>query len=552
MTRLPRFPINKLRVENGGGLFFSAAVTLLFLWPLWGRFSTHLPSREDGIFISYTIYWVSYALQTGQNLWQVPIFHPHIFTWAYSDPFLPSGLMTLLIWPFTQNIVTLHNIQLVLGTFLLSWGSWLLGIKLFQSRSAAAVVAIIATVGPLHWLYTVHLHTFLLWGIPFCLYFGCRWLESRQQRYLWFALICFLYQVLNAPMTGLFLSFMLLPLLLQSNVRKLLRSEWPAVAGASIILITAISVVYYPYFWVSRHFEYVRTIRDAAHFSYSLDRLWQPDVVILLGLLVILWWWGRGVEKKQPLITLRSMWLIAIIGGILMLGPVLKLHEQTFKIWSLPIPLPYAPLYYVLPFFQGFRAVSRWGVVFNFGLALLIGYYLSQARLHWFSKGLVVLVVAGIFWLTQVPTWQLFKIPQELPEAYTLLTDQTKVVAEFPALSWRMMPFSWWENDRLLYQTHHHQALFNGASGFTPPSREQALDSLWMTFPSDSSILYLQKQGVMQILVHFNQYQILWAAQFKYAEHAAPNPDDLQRQLNTQTLLRIDGCTPDACLYTIK
>ncbi len=63
-----------------------------------------------------------------------------------------------------------------------------------------------------------------------------------------------------------------------------------------------------------------------------------------------------------------------------MLGPALKIHDQTIKIVGLPIPLPYGIAYYLIPGFQAFRASSRFIILLGFGLSLLIPCLLQNNR----------------------------------------------------------------------------------------------------------------------------------------------------------------------------
>ena len=124
-------------------------------------------------------------------------------------------------------------------------------------------------------------------------------------------------------------------------------------------------------------------------------------------------------------------------------------------------------------------------------------------------------------------------------------------MAEFPVFSWRMMPFTYHETDRLLYQPYHHQKLYNGASGFTPPVREKDWEWLWQHFPQPETIAYLDQQGVELLLVDLDIYRQLQAAGFSYAQTPTPDPTQLLTNLASQSGVTNIGCTTSACLYTI-
>lgn len=333
--------------------------------------SSHLPSREDGVFISYIISWESKALLSGKDIFQVPMYAPYKNVLAYSDPFLSTSILNIPFTFFTSNIVLTSNLHLLLGTTFFFLAMMLLCLELFDSFPGALFSALTATFSEYHFHYFVHLHTYLLAGIPFCLFFALRWKRTSSLLAAILATISFLYQALNAPMTAFFLFFILLPFLSDHSVRVFLFTKKKLVFVLSASVFALCSVFYLPYFQVSREFHYTRTIRDAAHFAHSLNIFFHLQTLFLGGVCVLFLLTSRQTLKQRlPRIFLAIM----VIGAVFMLGPVLKINDQTFKIFSVPIPLPYALAYSIIPGFKAFRDVSRWIIVFGFGTALLSGY----------------------------------------------------------------------------------------------------------------------------------------------------------------------------------
>ncbi len=534
-------------------------LTLLFLWPVLTHFSTHLTSHEDGLLISYLIHWVAHAIATGQNVYQVPFFHPFANTLAYSDPFFSTGLLSIpLLW-LTSNLVIIHNIHLVIGTITTFMSMYFLSKLVTQSKAAALISALIFTFSSLHFMYVVHLHTYLIAGLPMSLYFFLTWLKTHRWHHLTWAAVAFLYQALNAPMTGFFVAFIFLILLIQKNIRHQLwlKKEIVLAVGLGVALICG--VLYRPYFQVSREFNYTRSIRDTAHFAHSLNYFWQPESLLLLGLLASLWYRQRkiitpsAITADKPVLSLKTQVVIAAVGAILMLGPALKINDQTFKLFGFPIPLPYAVLYYVIPGFQAFRTSSRWITLFNFGLSLIIGSLLSRTQLKRYQIWFISITLVGFFWLTQVPSLQLFPIPQTLPTIYEQVKARPEtVLAEFPVFSWGMAPFQYLEADRYQAQIFHHKRVYNGATGFTPPARLAEWDDMWLNFPASSTIDLLREAGVELVLVDFSIYDHLAAAGFNYANHPSPTGQEMRSLVENQSRLQTLSCTETACLYTIQ
>lgn len=518
---------------------------------------THLTSREDGIFIAWTINHVSHSLQTGADLFQVPTFYPFKNTLAYSDPFLTSGLMNIPLTWVTDNIVLMHNVHLLLGTILTFISMWLLGRQLFTSRWAAAFSALIFTFSSMHLHYLVHLHTYLVAGLPLTLYFLLRWAESKKSVFLFLSTIVFILQAINAPMTFFFMVSLIICLLIaDKTLRQMIRRNWLLVAMYGVLTLLTIGLVYWPYFQVSQEFKYTRSIRDAAHFAHSLNRMIEPELWLLYGAVSgILFFRGNTPLEKKHLLIFPL--LAVATGAVLMLGPALKVNDQTFKIFGWPMPLPYAVLYYVIPGFKAFRATSRWITVFNFGLSLWVGWAVAEYQLPTISKyrhqalALIFLGLTTFFWFGNYHTIKVYPIPLEPPTIYQVLKNRPeRVAAEFPVLSWRMQPYNYLENDRLLYQAYHQKVLYNGVSGFTPPIREERWEWLWREFPSPETIDHLKNEGVEVMIVHYDVYEEMSDQKYTYAEVPTLQPTAIRDSLRQLKVEEIE-CLQDKCLYSL-
>ena len=177
---------------------------------------------------------------------------------------------------------------------------------------------------------------------------------------------------------------------------------------------------------------------------------------------------------------------------------------------------------------------------------------MARSQIDQRIKYFLCVVFALMFFQTQVLQLQTFPIPLTPPQIYaTVPKDSHHILAEFPAYSWRMMPYASKENDRLLYQLSHHQVLFNGVTGFTPPEREKDLDWLWKTFPSSEAFAYLKKNGVTHMIVHFDEYHIMTLKHFIYAGVLAREPHQLAKDLAAYPEIQRLDCQERACTYKI-
>jgi hypothetical protein len=546
--------IAALKSPAGVSLGLGIILTTITFWSFLPDYATHLPSEADGILISYLLNWPRLALELGRNIYQIPIFHPFTNTLGYTEPYLTSSLTTWLLLPFTQNVLLIQNLMIFWSTIAMCASMFVLVHYLTKSWSAAVLSAIVYAFSPLQLHYWVHLHSYYLIGLPLTLFWTWKWFDTWRLRYLVLAAVTFLYQALNDPMTGFFILAAVVPALAYNSVRVRPKTRLLPLVITWVVTLGMTFLFYLPFFQVSAEFNYTRSIRDTAHFAHSFDIFLTPALVLLYLITV----WLLIVPPPQISNYSRSrrwwVWLVVtVLGGILMLGPVLKLDGSTVRLFSFPIPLPYALAYYAVPGFQAFRDSSRWISVFHFGFVLLFAEVISQKRL---TRAMTTVLASGVFMTflaLQVPKMEMLPITSGTPQIYSYLAQVPgKVVAEFPVFSWTMQPYSKYESYRLLHQTQHHKILYNGTSGFTPPVRERDWDWLWKHFPDPNTLEYLRQEGVDIVIVHYSLYEQLTQEKFTYQNHEAPQPLILKKQLAESSALETVICIPEACIYTIK
>ena len=470
-------------------------------------------------------------------------------TYRYLHPYFATALLSIPIKLFTHNIVLIHNLHLLLGSLAVFLSIWILANFLFHSKLAALLTALTFTFSAMHLQYLIHLHTFLIAGIPLTIYFYLQYLQKNKMRFLILTVLTFLYQILNAPMTGFFLGFILLLLLFNQEIRQKTKDQLGKVM-VMMFIISLISFVFYlPYFQSATANQSARSIRDAAHFSSSLEQLLTPELILSLVMLLILSH-QRGQQKHHFFLTELPLWVTIIFGLVMMLGPVLKIDHQTFKVFNLPIPLPYAGFYYLLPGFKAFRATSRFVVLVNFGLSLLLGMKLAQSALSNKAKIFFIVSWGTFLFLSQKDKYPLWAIEMQMPAIYQSVQDTETKMIELPAYTWDIQPLVSQESIRLLYQSQHHLTLYNGTSGFVPPEREKDFYWLTTTFPDQSTLNYLTNLDVKLVMIHFSQYDEL---KNNYPGFNQLNSSEqLKQQILKQPQLNTISCQQNDCLYLIQ
>ncbi|MDH5533214.1 MAG: hypothetical protein OEX81_02165 [Candidatus Pacebacteria bacterium] len=494
------------------GLLIGLVLTVFFTFPLLNKFSTHLTSRQDGVLISWLINWGSQSLISGQNFFNPPFFHPYQNTIGYSDLFFSTALLnlplvliekttsslidnqTILNRNYLQWLIINHNFHLFIGSLFVFWGQYLLGHYLFKSKKVATLSAVIFAFSSMHFAYIVHLQSFLIAGIPFFFLFLLKFINTQKLKYLTLTSLAALYQILNSPMSGLFIVMMSLVSLFNKKIRLTLWKNKFIISTYTLGIGLLTSFFYLPYFKVSSQFNYTRTIRDSAHFAHSLNIFFTTEMLFYITLLVILFFINIKTNKNNKSANKKRIlpeyfWLFisfTILGATLMLGPVIKVSGETFKIFNLPLPLPYLFFYYIVPGFKAFRASSRWIVIFAFGLSLTIGYLVNNVGLNQKNKNifinLLIVLTTFLLWFTQVPSLELLAVNTKLPPIYQIIKNRPeRILAEFPTYVWSQYDDYYKEADRLLYQSYHQKNLYNGFSGFAPPERE----TLWHTISNN-------------------------------------------------------------------
>ena len=205
--------------------------------------------------------------------------------------------------------------------------------------------------------------------------------------------------------------------------------------------------------------------------------------------------------------NIRWLIILLILGFILSLGPVFKINEQTFKIFNLPIPLPYGIFYYIIPGFKAFRAPSRWLWVSAFAASGLASAVFSKLKIK--HKGALMLVVIAVSIVFGSRIKRVYEVPQykQYPHVYTWLESQSKdVIIEMPVYTWASGGLAKNEMMRMLYSLKHGKTLYNGYAGFYPPGWLRFTARLDKEFPSLQLESDLNEIGIDYVLVNKKEY----------------------------------------------
>jgi len=168
--------------------------------------------------------------------------------------------------------------------------------------------------------------------------------------------------------------------------------------------------------------------------------------------------------------------LVALVFGVLALGPQLHIGGQTQFLGIGPIPLPYALLHSAVPLLRISRSVSRFDVMVMLSLGVLaaMGLHgllqrLRQAHLGRLNAGAAALSALGIVCLEFLAAPYPMSLPETRPFHYQLAQE----AGDFAVMD---IPMDWDRPANLLYQTVHQKPM---VSGYT--SRDNPLAPAWRT-----------------------------------------------------------------------
>jgi len=481
---------------------------LIALWSVWliVQRSTQVVETYDGVFLvwvlSQTIEKIPGSLS---HIFEGNIFYPHTSVMAYSDLLVPSALLARLPVRIMGEPTVATSTTIIFGqiaTMLVVY-FWLK--EMTKNRWAAFLASITLGLSQIRLHYLVHLQ---MWTMQWWLVSAWMLWRFSKNGKVWQLYVAGAFLVIQVWESLLPVFFIILVggVLFLQNL-AIFKKEWKHLVIVTLLVLLFAFPAARAYWSVSKEFSYVRPIREAAHFSLSLEEIWgkffSPGLYFLLGLALFL----RGLKFKDK--NLRMLVAALAVALVLALGPVLKWQGKTLKIFGkFFIPLPYAAAYYLVPGFGALRTPSRflWVSAWAASGIVALGFKNFKPKLKtlWIPVGLVLIAIGGGTKMEKV-----YRVPtvSEYPRVYQWLKNQPgKVIIELPLYTWGAGEVASKEVYRMVYSLEHKKALVNGYSGFFPPEWEKLAGDLWENFPNQELEGRLRERGVNYVIVHTDEY----------------------------------------------
>lgn len=511
--------------------------------PLLPRLADALPGNlGDPMLNAWILGWVSEALVSHPwDLWDAPIFHPHLNTLAYSEHLLGVALFVAPVYWLTGNAILTYNVAFLAGYAFAGFAMFVLVRRLTGRADAAAVAGVLFACSPYLTSSQVARVQMLTcgWSVV-ALAELHRFIDIGRRRALVGFVACWALQALSNMYLGVFLALPIGVVVLHAGlVRRPRLGATPLLqilAGGLVlaVLLAPVLVVYdrvqadmgfshgldtvKQYSADVRSYLSVWVDRDPSWLwpEISADRAVYPGaaVIVLAGL-------GLWVAVRRRVdAALRSAALpyaaVALTAFTLSLGPEPSAWERPLGIGS-----PYGLLLDLVPGFDGFRAPARFAFEVLVALSVLAGLgMLRLAAATPLRRGvalaaLAVLVVAD----ARRPFPWVEPVPAEDPSttaAYSWLAAQPRgPVLKLPITShFQAQRPDLGASVTLRYQLaalRHRQPLINGSSGFVTPlvTLFQSASSPLTTLDTvDDALAIVRAIGGRYVVVHVHEYRV--------------------------------------------
>ena len=491
-------------------LLASSLLTVALTYPIAFK-AGHLGrvDNADGQFSIWNIAWVARTLVVDPlHVFDANIFYPHRGTLAYSEGNIGGGALAIPVYWATRNPYAAHNFVFLLAFVLSATGTYFLVRHLTGNRPAAGVSAICFAFCPYIFAHTSHIQLEMTAGLPFTMLAFHRLADRPAPRRGAVLGIAMAAQAICCGYYGVFAILLVgYGVAVVATTRRLwmVRQYWLAVGVGAVVAIALVTPVFVPYFTLQRDTGFHRSLEDAGSFSATWSAYLASAAYAHAWMLRFLPRWHEvafpgfvatafGVAGFWVAGTTRRGELAWLYGGIVVLA-----------LWASfgPSAGLYAVLYKTIPGFGWLRAPERFGLLVDFGLAVLAGVAIAALLQSVHHKALVTAVLVALVLAEHV-------VPLDLPEAIPVERVYTVLSAQPPGPVIEM-PFYYPQVGLyqhaiyMLKSTAHWMPMVNGYSDYIPQDFYDHVMTL-APFPSRDALKILEPNHVRYAVFHMYGY----------------------------------------------
>lgn len=261
--------------------FFFSFLVFYLTFPLVFHMGDSVTGYGDELVIAWIQNWVIHTIRTGNilSLFQANLYYPFHNSFAYSDAFITSSLLSYIPLIIFKQPIIVVNITLVSSLLFLGFSLYLLAHYLTKDFLASLLAGTLVICSPAVLDKVVHLQILAIYWVPLSILFFLLFIQRQKTKYLSWSLLCFLLQTYNSFVPGYFIAFSYVIITAyflisdKKKMKELFISKNIFFVLLSFCLIIPISISYYQ---VSHEFHYVRDIRETIHFALQPEDLLYP------------------------------------------------------------------------------------------------------------------------------------------------------------------------------------------------------------------------------------------------------------------------------------
>ncbi|HSX34919.1 MAG TPA: hypothetical protein VLF62_04715 [Candidatus Saccharimonadales bacterium] len=543
------------------GTVVIALVTLVFFWPIVTRISSY-SEGGDAMFNAWTIArdWHCILHQGCANYADGNIYFPNKDSMLYSETQLSTGLLTLPLYFINQNPLFAYNVWTIFSFFLAGWFMYLLAKRLSRGNELVSILAgLIFAYAPFRMAAVFHLQNLSIMLLPLAALLIIKYLDTALKRYLaglfvtmallayasWYQIVFGIF-ALGILVAGMWVTRML-------PWRKALLILGVMVLGAATVAplakeYTRFSKEQDAAFKISDQVLYSSSVTDyfiphdgtlvgqlyyklhpaAQHNAYNLDSFSYHGLVLYAtgaGLVGVGGWrlykWRKSKNKahtdeRQNYKYIAIFGVIALVGFVISLGPLLKFkghfsYSSLADGTALVIPAPWLAVDEFLPQLEFIRAIGRASVLTLFALCCLLAFlpaYLRSSKLSGRARAIIMAAVVLLVIVELMPAHRVhmatgsYAYNLQIPAVYKYIKQHPQIddiVILRSVDDYKGAPIPVMRAEDVLWAGYHNRNIFNGYSGYTPPSYFETLYDF--VYLQADDIPKMQKLGLKYVII---------------------------------------------------
>lgn len=536
------------------GMAIIVLATLIYFFPLILRLGTYM-TGGDSMFNAWVMERNQHCLlrEHCPEYSNANIYYPNKDSMLYSEVEISPSVVTLPLHFLSPNPILPYNVVTILTFVMLGLSMYWLALYLSKGNWYYSLLAgLLFEFGPTLMASTYHLQSLSVFCYPLAFLAVFKYLDTHRRRYLALLLGALLYCFFASWYQMIFMLGMVGVLLLFVLWRK--RATWRdvgimvAVVGVACV-ITLPLVTQYLHFSKESQAKYTLTekVADSSGLpDYAITPSYTPlgqliqlvsghhwnlyskvqtlsyggislyVLVFAVGPYLV---WRRRLADKKLKYEYLLFGFIALAMFVISLGPLLKIGVDGFyHIHGLTavIPMPAMLIHLFVPQLGFMRGLARAAALMLFAMCCLLAILGSRIAPKWsFYKrhALLINCVVGLVLAVDILPGKMIPLDPNphayhsgVPAVYQRIKDDPKIddIVVLQAKDYPHIDFWFARTEVVLWSAYFNRNIYNGYSGYEPPTFEAEYSDFVNLDPSDP--VKMRARGLKYVIVDRELY----------------------------------------------